>query len=102
MVELDSVISYCHKRLSIDSITDFENAQNGLQLENNGTVTKIAASVDAGLIPLQQAAHARNTPPLVAHGADGGEAGWRSWNWLEAGWWAGGMAAGMAAWWHGM
>ena len=41
MVELDSVISYCHKRLSIDSITDFENAQNGLQLENNGTVKKI-------------------------------------------------------------
>ena len=55
MVELDSVISYCHKRLSIDSITDLKNAQNGSQLENNGTVTKIVASVDAGLIPIQQA-----------------------------------------------
>ena len=68
MVELDSVISYCHKRLSIDSITDFENAQNGLQLENNGTVTKIAASVDAGLIPLQQASQVNADFLLCHHG----------------------------------
>ena len=68
MLELDSVISYCHKRLSIDSITDFENALNGLQLENNGTVTKIAASVDAGLIPLQQASQVNADFLLCHHG----------------------------------
>ena len=68
MVELESVISYCHERLSIDSITDFENAQNGLQLENNGTVTKIAASVDAGLIPIQQASQVNADFLLCHHG----------------------------------
>ena len=68
MVELDSVISYCHKRLFIDSIIDFENAQNGLQLENNGTVTKIAASVDAGLIPIQQASKVNADLLLCHHG----------------------------------
>lgn len=68
MVELDSVVSYCHKRLNFDSIIDFDNAENGLQLENNGSVTKIAASVDAGLIPLQQALQAKADLLLCHHG----------------------------------
>jgi len=68
MVELDSVVSYCHKRLNLDSIIDFDNAENGLQLENNGRVTKIAASVDAGLIPLQQASQAKADLLLCHHG----------------------------------
>jgi dinuclear metal center YbgI/SA1388 family protein len=68
MVKLESVISYCHERLSIDSIIDFDNAENGLQLENNGNVTKIAASVDAGLIPLQQAAQVKADLLLCHHG----------------------------------
>jgi dinuclear metal center YbgI/SA1388 family protein len=68
MVTLESVISYCNERLGIDSIIDFENAHNGLQLENNGAVTKIAASVDAGLIPLQQASQAKADLLLCHHG----------------------------------
>jgi dinuclear metal center YbgI/SA1388 family protein len=68
MVKLESVISYCHERLSIDSIIDFDNAENGLQLENNGNVTKIAASVDAGLMPLQQAAQVKADLLLCHHG----------------------------------
>ena len=68
MVTLESVISYCQKRLSIDSITDFDNAYNGLQLENNGSVTKIAASVDAGLIPLQKASQSKADLLLCHHG----------------------------------
>ncbi|MFL2847410.1 MAG: Nif3-like dinuclear metal center hexameric protein [Coraliomargaritaceae bacterium] len=68
MVTLDSVISYCNERLGIDSIIDFENAHNGLQLENNGAITKIAASVDAGLIPLQQASQAKADLLLCHHG----------------------------------
>lgn len=68
MVKLESVISYCNERLNIHSIIDFENAQNGLQLENNGTITKIAASVDAGLVPLQQAFQAKADLLLCHHG----------------------------------
>lgn len=68
MVRLETVISYCNDRLNMDSITDFDNAYNGLQIENNGTVKKIAASVDAGLIPLQLASEAKADLLLCHHG----------------------------------
>ena len=44
MASTDSIISYCDERLNLAAISDFEPAYNGLQIENNGTVTKIAAS----------------------------------------------------------
>lgn len=68
MASTDSIISYCNDRLKLAAITDFEHAYNGLQIENNGTVTKIAASVDAGLKPLQAAAEAGADFLLCHHG----------------------------------
>lgn len=68
MASTDSIISYCNDRLKLATIPDFENAYNGLQIENNGTVTKIAASVDAGLKPLQMAAESGADLLLCHHG----------------------------------
>ena len=68
MVSLREVKSYCDERLKISSIIDFENAFNGLQIENNGMVTKIAASVDAGLKPLELASKSKADFLICHHG----------------------------------
>ncbi len=49
------VVAFCDARISLHEIKDFEGACNGLQIENNGEVTKIAAAVDAGRIPFEKA-----------------------------------------------
>jgi len=55
MVNLWDVVNFCDQRVCLEDIPDFDGAHNGLQLENNGTVSKVCASVDAGLVPFQQA-----------------------------------------------
>ncbi len=55
MVDLNSITEFCDQRTRKNFITDFENAFNGLQLENNGSVNKIGAAVDAGKLPFEQA-----------------------------------------------
>ena len=55
MVDLHDVISYCDHRVCLPEIPDFEGAFNGLQIENNGVISKIGASVDAGLVPFRTA-----------------------------------------------
>ena len=55
MVELNEVQKFCDQRVCLDKITDFPGAWNGLQVENNGEVTKLGASVDAGLVPFRLA-----------------------------------------------
>ena len=47
MVSLKEVVTFCDQRLRRGEINDFEGAHNGLQVENNGSVSKIGASVDA-------------------------------------------------------
>ena len=46
-MELSAVVNFLDKVFQVKKIGDFANAFNGLQLENNGTVTKIAGAVDA-------------------------------------------------------
>ncbi len=53
-------------RLHVRSIADYTNALNGLQLENDGRVTRIAAAVDASLSTIE-AAVARGCDLLVVH-----------------------------------
>ncbi|MGB0412860.1 MAG: Nif3-like dinuclear metal center hexameric protein [Coraliomargarita sp.] len=55
MPKLADIVAYCDERTRLAEIKDFEGAYNGLQVENNGEVTKIAAAVDAGKIPFEQA-----------------------------------------------
>ena len=53
---LADLIAHCNQRLGLPAFADFPGSCNGLQIENNGTVTKIGAAVDAGLVPFQRAA----------------------------------------------
>jgi dinuclear metal center YbgI/SA1388 family protein len=47
---------------------DYEGAANGLQVENSGAVTRIAAAVDASLATVRMAAAARADLMIVHHG----------------------------------
>jgi dinuclear metal center YbgI/SA1388 family protein len=66
MPSLSDLVSFCDQRVRRREITDFPGAENGLQLENNGTVTKIGAAVDAGDRPFQLAAE-RGVDFLIVH-----------------------------------
>jgi len=54
--------------LDIDNVADWSNALNGLQLANAGSVTSLAAAVDAGEPTLQKAVDAGADLLLVHHG----------------------------------
>lgn len=47
MASLEQLISHLDDYLAIDKIADYPQAHNGLQLQNNGAVSRIAAAVDA-------------------------------------------------------
>ncbi|MEM0966741.1 MAG: Nif3-like dinuclear metal center hexameric protein [Verrucomicrobiota bacterium] len=66
MASLSEVVSFCDRRTRRRDIVDFAPAHNGLQLENDGTVTKIGAAVDAGEVPFRLAAE-RNIDFLIVH-----------------------------------
>ena len=68
MPRLKEVVIFCDERLDRSSIPDFPGAENGLQFENNGEVTKIGAAVDAGLVPFEKAAEAGIDFLIVHHG----------------------------------
>ena len=49
MVQLSDMVAFCDERVRRGEIKDFDGAENGLQIENAGSVLKVGASVDAGL-----------------------------------------------------
>jgi dinuclear metal center YbgI/SA1388 family protein len=55
MPTLSEIVAFCDTRTRQAEIKDFPGAYNGLQIENNGAVTKIGAAVDAGQVPFEQA-----------------------------------------------
>ena len=65
---LTIISQYLHELLKIDEIPDFSGAKNGLQLENSGNVTKIAAAVDAHLPVIEKATEIGADLLLVHHG----------------------------------
>lgn len=68
MGNLYDIVSFCDNRVRRSEIGDFPGAENGLQVANNGKVTKIGAAVDAGLIPFQKAIEAKIDYLIVHHG----------------------------------
>lgn len=68
MVKLKDIVKFCNERTSKDSIKDFPGSWNGLQVENNGKVTKIGAAVDAGTIPFEMAKKMNIDFIIVHHG----------------------------------
>lgn len=53
-IELHTAISFLDGILSVNSIPDAPRALNGLQLENGGTVSKVAAAVDGSERPFMR------------------------------------------------
>src|SRR5215831_913667 len=65
---LEQIVSHCDKILRTADIGDYDGAVNGLQSENSGTVTKIAATVDASLATVKLAIAAKADLLIVHHG----------------------------------
>src|SRR3954471_3985323 len=65
---LEKVVSHCDGILRTKEVTDYDGAVNGLQVENRGTVTKIAATVDASLATIKLAIAAQADLLIVHHG----------------------------------
>ena len=66
MPSLNDLVNFCNHRVSLDRIKDFSGSFNGLQIENNGSVNKVGAAVDAGLVPFKNATE-RNVDFLIVH-----------------------------------
>ena len=66
MVSLKKIVAHCDATLRIREVGDWDNALNGLQIENCGKVTKLGAAVDASTRSLQLAAK-RGIDFLVVH-----------------------------------
>jgi len=66
MAKLHEITQWYDSYLKVQSIPDYPNAHNGLQVENNGTVQRIASAVDASLDSIQQAAD-QNIDLLIVH-----------------------------------
>jgi len=67
-VRLTGLVKHCDLLLRTREIGDYDGAANGLQVENRGTVTRIAAAVDASLATVQLAIEAKADLLLVHHG----------------------------------
>src|SRR5690349_7128848 len=67
-VRLHQVVDYCDRILRTSEVRDYERAANGLQAENDGSVTRIAATVDASLATVKLAIKAQADLLIVHHG----------------------------------
>lgn len=65
---LSRVSAYCDRLLQKDEFQDWDGAVNGLQVENRGAVSRIAAAVDGSLATIRMAMAARADLLLVHHG----------------------------------
>jgi dinuclear metal center YbgI/SA1388 family protein len=65
---LKTIVAHCDRMLRTAEIKDYERAANGLQVENRGTVTRIAATVDASLATIKLAIRAQADLLIVHHG----------------------------------
>jgi dinuclear metal center YbgI/SA1388 family protein len=67
-VSLKTIVAHCDKILRTKEIGDYDGAANGLQVENSGAVTKIAAAVDASISTAKLAIAAKADLLIVHHG----------------------------------
>jgi dinuclear metal center YbgI/SA1388 family protein len=65
---LQDLVNYCDRRTRRTAFKDAPGAFNGLQVANDGRVTKIGAAVDAGLVPFRKATEAGVDFLIVHHG----------------------------------
>lgn len=67
-ISLRKMVEECERILKPASFTDWPGAVNGLQVENNGDVVKIAAAVDASLATVKMAIIEKANLLIVHHG----------------------------------
>ncbi len=65
---LPALVTYCDQILRTAEVGDYDGAANGLQVENSGRVTRIAAAVDASHATVQLAIAAKADLLIVHHG----------------------------------
>ncbi len=65
---LSKIADYCDRLLRTEKINDYDGAVNGLQVENRGAVTRIAAAVDASDQTIQKAIQSGADLLIVHHG----------------------------------
>jgi dinuclear metal center YbgI/SA1388 family protein len=66
MPPLSDIVSYADDFLRIREVGDWENALNGVQIENSGQVTRLGTAVDVSTRVLTEAAK-RNVDLLIVH-----------------------------------
>jgi dinuclear metal center YbgI/SA1388 family protein len=67
-IALADIVRYCDRVLRTDDINDYSGAVNGLQVENRGRVTRIAAAVDATAATVRFAIREKADLMIVHHG----------------------------------
>ena len=69
---LQRIVDYCDRQLRTYAIEDWPGAANGLQVENQRGVSRLAAAVDASLVTVRMAidayARAAETSPAPPRG----------------------------------
>jgi dinuclear metal center YbgI/SA1388 family protein len=68
MPSLADLVAYCDQRTRRAAFEDAPGARNGLQVANDGRVSKIGAAVDAGAVPFRLAVEAGVDFLIVHHG----------------------------------
>jgi len=66
--DLLAIVKHCDRELRINEIVDYDDAHNGLQVENDGKIHHIAATVDASLATIRKAADMGVNLMVVHHG----------------------------------
>lgn len=67
-IPLADLVRHCDRTLRIAEFKDWDGAANGLQAQNSGRITRIAAAVDARAATLRLAVDARANLLIVHHG----------------------------------
>lgn len=65
---LSDIVRHCDTLLRTAEVADWDRAHNGLQVENDGRVTRLAAAVDASLATVKLAIAAKADLLIVHHG----------------------------------
>lgn len=65
---LNQIVRHCDTLLDTANIEDWSGASNGLQVENNGRITRIAAAVDGSMATVKLAIAAKADLLIVHHG----------------------------------
>jgi dinuclear metal center YbgI/SA1388 family protein len=68
MASLTDIVAYLDQELRTQEVPDYTGAMNGLQLQNNGTVSHVAAAVDFSTTAARAAADRGADLLLVHHG----------------------------------